>query len=112
VTPRTFPPAPGWSPAGHRITVPWNCDRGPDKAGVYGALCVRDGPVLTQTAPSRNTAGDLALLHTRDQTDPDGDRSLVADPLAVTAVGPSASGWRSTRGCSTPSSRWAPPGST
>jgi hypothetical protein len=57
-------------------------ERGPDKVWVYGALCVRDGQVVTQTAPSRNTAGYLALLHTLDQTSPLGDLYLVADNLA------------------------------
>ena len=43
VTPRTFPPAPGWSGDGHRIKAPLIYRRGYDKAWVYGALRVRDG---------------------------------------------------------------------
>jgi hypothetical protein len=50
VTPRNFPPAPGWSLDGHRIKVPLNYDRGPPKVWVYGAPRVRDGQALTQTA--------------------------------------------------------------
>jgi hypothetical protein len=30
VTPRNFPPAPGWSPDGHRINVPMDYERGSD----------------------------------------------------------------------------------
>jgi hypothetical protein len=49
---------------------------------VYGALRVRDGQVLTQTAPARNTAGYLALLNTRDRSYPQGDLYLIADTLS------------------------------
>jgi hypothetical protein len=38
--------------------------------------------VLTQTAPSRNTAGYLALLHALDQAHPRGALYLIADNLA------------------------------
>src|SRR5215831_11694870 len=31
VIPRTFPPAPGWSPGGHRIKAPLEYARGPEK---------------------------------------------------------------------------------
>src|SRR6478672_10745034 len=37
VTPRNFPPAPGWSPDGHRIKGPLDYDRGLEKVWVYGA---------------------------------------------------------------------------
>jgi hypothetical protein len=36
VIPRTFPPAPGWSPDGHRIKAPLEYSRGPEKTWVYG----------------------------------------------------------------------------
>src|SRR5215217_758377 len=62
VSPRTYPPAPGWSPDGHRIKAPLEYSRGPEKVWVYGALRVRDGKDLTLTAPSRNTKGYLRLL--------------------------------------------------
>jgi hypothetical protein len=88
VTPRNFPPAAGWSPSGHRIKAPVDYERGPDKVWVYGALCVRDGQVVTQTAPSRNTAGYLDLLQALDRAYPDGDLHLVADNLASHSSGP------------------------
>ena len=62
VSPRTFPPAPGWSRDGHRIKAPLEYSRGYDKTWVYGALRIRDGQALTLTAPSRNTQGYLQLL--------------------------------------------------
>jgi hypothetical protein len=62
--------------------VPLDYERGPDKVWVYGALCVRNGQALTQTAPSRNTTGYLALLQTLDQAHPLGDLYLIADNLA------------------------------
>jgi DDE superfamily endonuclease len=88
VTPRNFPPAPGWSANGHRIKAPLDYERGPDKTWVYGALCVRSGQALTQTAPSRNTAGYLALLQALDYAHPQGDLYLVADNLASHSSGP------------------------
>ena len=88
VTPRNFPPTPGWSPDGHRIKVPLDYDRGLEKVWVYGALCVRTGHVLTQTAPARNTAGYLALLHTLDRAYPQGDLYLIADNLSSHSSGP------------------------
>ncbi len=34
VSPRTYPPAPGWSPDGHRISRrPWNTDGDPKRSG-------------------------------------------------------------------------------
>jgi DDE superfamily endonuclease len=82
VTPRTFPPAPGWSVDGHRIKAPLEYSRGNDKAWVYGALGVRDGQTLTQTASARNTAGYLTLLQALDQAYPTGELYLIADNLS------------------------------
>jgi hypothetical protein len=82
VTPRTFPPAPGWSPDGHRIQAPLEYSRGTDKVWVYGALCVANGHELTLTAPSRNTQGYLRLLNALDQMYPQGDLYLIADNLS------------------------------
>lgn len=62
-------------------------ERGRDNVRAYGALRVRDGQALTQTAPARNTAGYLELLHTLDQTYPQGDLYLVADNLASHSSG-------------------------
>jgi hypothetical protein len=59
VSPRTYPPAPGWSPDGHRIKAPLEYGRGPEKVWVYGALRIRDGQALTLTHRSRNTQGYL-----------------------------------------------------
>jgi hypothetical protein len=63
-------------------------DRGFEKVWVYGALCVRNGQVLTQTAPARNTTHYLALLQTLDRTHPQGDLYLVADNLSSHLSGP------------------------
>lgn len=88
VTPRNFPPAPGWSPNGQRSKIPLDDARGPEKTWVYGALCVRNGQALTQTAPSCNTAGYLELLKALDQNYPQGNLSLLADNLASHGSGP------------------------
>ena len=99
MTPRAFPPAPGWSPDGHRIKAHLAYGRGSDKVWVYGALRVHDGQVLTQTAPARNTTGYLALLAAVAQANPDGDLSLIADNLSVIPANPSRTGSRNTRVC-------------
>jgi DDE superfamily endonuclease len=88
VTPRTFPPAPGWSGDGHRIKAPLIYSRGYDKAWIYGALRVRDGQVRTQTAPARNTAGYLDLLSAIDRDNPDGDLDLITDNRSSHTSGP------------------------
>ena len=82
VTPRTFPPAPGWSPDGHRIKAPLEYGRGPDKVWVYGALRERDGQAITLTTRSRNTAGYRQLLDALVAANPDGDLYLIADNLS------------------------------
>ena len=82
VTPRTFPPAPGWSPDGHRVKVPLEYSRGPEKVWVYGGLHVRDGQAVTLTTRSRNTAGYLQLLEALAAANPTGDLYLIADNLA------------------------------
>src|SRR5262249_43909995 len=78
----TFPPAPGWSPDGHRIKAPLEYGRGDEKVWVYGVLRERDGQALTFTAPARNTAGYLRLLDAVDGANPDGDLYLIADNLS------------------------------
>jgi transposase len=82
VTPRTFPPAPGWSRDGHRIKAPLEYSRGVDKVWVYGALRVRDGQAITLTARSRNTAGYLRLLNAIDAANPKGELYLITDNLS------------------------------
>jgi hypothetical protein len=68
--------------------VPLDYDRGFEKVWVYGALCVRDGQVLTQTAPARNTAGYLALLKALDRASPHGALYLVTDNRSSHTSGP------------------------
>ena len=80
--PRCFPPAPGWSPTGHRIQAPLEYGRGDEKVWVYGALRVRDGHEVTLTAPARNTLGYLALLTAVEQDNPEGDLYLITDNLS------------------------------
>jgi hypothetical protein len=82
VIPRTFPPAPGWSPTGHRIHAPLEYSRGPEKVWVYGALRVRDGQATTLTTRSRNTAGYLQLLQAIAAANPTGELRLISDNLS------------------------------
>lgn len=82
MSPRTYPPAPGWSADGHRLKAPLAYSRGPEKVWVYGALRVWDGQVVTLTAASRNTAGYLQLLDAVKQANPEGELYLVTDNLA------------------------------
>ena len=79
VTPRTFPPPPGWSDDGHRIKVPLEYGRGPEKVWVYGALRVRDGQAVTLTARARNTVGYLQLLEAIAAANPTGELRLISD---------------------------------
>jgi hypothetical protein len=62
VIPRTFPPAPGWSPGGHRVKAPLEDSRGPEKTWVYGGLRVAGGQAVTMCAPSRNSKATRAWL--------------------------------------------------
>lgn len=82
MTPRTFAPAPAWSPDGHRIKAPLSYSRGPEKIWVYGALRLRDGVEITFTAPSRNTAGWLCLLRQVARGNRRGEVYVVADNLS------------------------------
>ncbi|MBO0794334.1 MAG: transposase, partial [Ktedonobacteraceae bacterium] len=82
VVPRTFDPAPGWSPTGHRIKAPLDYQRSPEKTWVYGALRVRDGKVLTRCAASRNSKGYIALLAEIEVKNPKGDLFVITDNLS------------------------------
>jgi DDE superfamily endonuclease len=82
VSPRTFPPAPGWSRDGHRIKAPLDYGRGPDKVWVFGALRVRDGQAVTFAASSRNTAGYRQLLDAVAAANPAGALYVITDNLA------------------------------
>lgn len=88
VSPRTYPPAPGWSPNGHRIKAPLEYSRGYEKAWVYGALAVRTGQTLTLTTTSRNTTGYLQLLEAIAQRYPEGEVRLIADNLSSLTSAP------------------------
>jgi transposase len=83
VSPRTFPPAPGWSPDGHRIKAPLEYGRGPDKVWVFGALRVEDGKSLTFTSRSRNSKSYLKLLKKIEWAIPRGLIYLIADNLKI-----------------------------
>ncbi|WP_234439968.1 transposase [Streptomyces bicolor] len=80
--PRTFPPAPGWSPDGHRIKSEVDYGRGPEKTWVYGALRVRDGHEVTMTASSRNSAFYQQFLQQVEAVNPTGDIYVVTDNLS------------------------------
>ncbi len=82
VIPRTFPPAPGWSPDGHRIKAPLEYSRGNEKSWVYGGLRIRDGIEVTLTAASRNSANYQRFLHLVEQANPTGDIWVITDNLS------------------------------
>jgi len=82
VIPRTFPPAPGWSPGGHRVKAPLEYSRGPEKTWVYGGLRVKDGQALTLCAPSRNSAFYQDFLQLAEQANPEGTIWVITDNLS------------------------------
>ena len=82
VIPRTFPPAAGWSPDGHRIKASLEYSRGSDKTWVYGGLRIRDGTEFTFCAPSRNSDGWIQLLTRIARANPRGPIRVVTDNLS------------------------------
>jgi DDE superfamily endonuclease len=82
VIPRTFPPAPGWSPGGHRVKAPLEYSRGPEKTWVYGGLRVADGQAVTLCAPSRNSAFYQDFLALEEQANPEGTIWVITDNLS------------------------------
>jgi hypothetical protein len=82
VVPRSFAPAPGWSPTGHRIKALLDYSRGPENTWVYGALRVRDGKELTRCAASRNSANYIAFLADIEADNPTGDIYMITDNLS------------------------------
>jgi hypothetical protein len=82
VIPRTFPPAPAWSPTGHRIKALLDYSRDPEKTWVYGALRVRDGKELTRCAASRNSTNYIALLADIEADNATGDIFIITDNLS------------------------------
>jgi hypothetical protein len=81
VVPRTFPPAPGWSPDGHRVKAPLEYARGPDKTWVYGALRVTDGQAVTMTAASRDSASYQKFLAQVEKANPRGKIVVITGNL-------------------------------
>ncbi|GHO63403.1 hypothetical protein KSC_022950 [Ktedonobacter sp. SOSP1-52] len=82
VTPRTFAPAPGWSPDGHRIKAPLEYSRGDDKVWIYGALRVRDGKELTRCAATRHSKNSIELLKDIEADNPTGEIFIITDHLS------------------------------
>jgi transposase len=82
VIPRSFPPAPGWTPDGHRVKACLEYGRGPEKTWVYGGLRPRDGHAVTLTAPSRNSDYYQQFLHLVEQANPAGDLVVITDNLS------------------------------
>src|ERR671910_180478 len=81
VIPRSFPPAPGWTPDGHRVKAPLDYGRGPEKTWVYGALRVGDGQEVTMTAPSRNSVHYQRLLTAVEAANPAGTIVVIPNTL-------------------------------
>jgi hypothetical protein len=82
VIPPAFPPAPGWSPDGHRIKAELDDSRGPEKTWVYGGLRLRDGHEVTCTAGARNSVNYQRFLGLVEQANPGGDLWVVTDNLS------------------------------
>jgi transposase len=82
VVPRTFPPAPGWSPGGHRVKAQLDYARGPEKTWVYGALRVTDGQAVTMTAAARNSASYQKFLAQVEKANPRGKIVVITDNLS------------------------------
>lgn len=88
VTPRTFSPAPGWSPAGHRIKAELDYSRGPEKTWVYGGLRPADGQAVTMTASSRNSVFYQQFLELIEDANPDGKSGSSPTTCPVTTACP------------------------
>ena len=82
VIPRTFPPALGWPPGGHRIKAPLEYSRGPDKTWVYGGLRVADGKAITMCAPSRDSGHSQRFLQQAEDAKPRGQVVIITDNLS------------------------------
>jgi hypothetical protein len=82
VIPRTFPPAPGWSPGGHRIKAPLQYARGPDKTWIYGGLRVANRQAITMCAPSRNSTSYQDFVAQAEQANPEGTIWVITDNLS------------------------------
>ncbi|WSL21201.1 transposase [Streptomyces sp. NBC_01283] len=80
--PRTLPPAPAWSPDGHRIKAELDYSCGPEKTWVYGGLRPADGQALTMTASSRNSVFYQQFLQPLEDANLDGGIWIVTDNLS------------------------------
>ncbi len=82
VSSRTFPPAPGWPPGGHRIKAPLEYSRGPGKTWVYGGLRVAGGQEVTMCALSRNSEHYQRFLQQAEDANPRGQIMIITDNLS------------------------------
>jgi hypothetical protein len=105
-----FPPAPGWSPDGHRVKAPLEYSRGLEKTWVYGGLRVADGQALTLCAPSRNSAFYQDFLQLAEQANPEGTIYVVTDNLSSHTARAPWPGWKTTPESGRYSSPRAPAG--
>jgi hypothetical protein len=80
VIPRTFPPAPGWPPSGHRIKAPLEYSRGPEKTWVYGGPRVADGAGDHHVRPSRNSAFYQDFVQRAEQANLNGTIYVISIP--------------------------------
>ena len=78
ITPRLFPPAPGWSPDGYRIKAPLEYSRGLD---LRRPAHQRRHTSLTFTSRSRNSKGYLKPLEKIERAIPKGLIYLITDNL-------------------------------
>jgi hypothetical protein len=82
VASRTFPPAPGCPPGGHRIKAPLEYSRGPDKTWACGGLRVAGGQTVTMCAPSRDSAHYQRFLQQAQDASPDGQIVIITGNLS------------------------------
>src|SRR5262245_41971557 len=82
VIPRTFPPAPGWSPGGHRIKAPLEYARGPEKPGAYAGLRVADRQAITMCSPTHNSAAYHDFLQRAEYANPKATSYAITDNLS------------------------------
>ncbi len=82
ITPRAFPPAPGWSPDGHTASKHlWNTAEAQTRCGSLALWEWRTANSLTFTSRSRNSKGYLKLLEKIERAIPQGAIYLIADNL-------------------------------
>ncbi|MBB5123230.1 transposase [Streptomyces eurocidicus] len=82
VIPRTFPPAPGWLPDGHRVKAELDYSRRPEKTWVCGGLRPADGQEITMPAAFRNSVNYQKFLQLLEDANLTGDIVVVTDNLS------------------------------